>query len=68
MGIPTYKEEPFEWYREMRKSSPVYREGNMIHIFKYKTISRILSDQSLKISESDSGTPSISEITLIGNW
>ncbi len=44
MGIPTYKQEPFEWYREMRKSSPVYREGNMIHIFKYKTISRILSD------------------------
>ena len=44
MGIPTYKEEPFEWYREMRKNSPVYREGNMIHIFKYNTISKILSD------------------------
>ncbi|AGO60399.1 cytochrome P450 [Ferroplasma acidarmanus] len=44
MEIPTYKEEPFEWYREMRKNSPVYREGNMIHIFKYNTISKILSD------------------------
>ncbi len=44
MNIPTYKEEPFEWYREMRKNSPVYREGNMIHIFKYNTISKILSN------------------------
>jgi len=44
MKIPAYKEEPFEWYHEMRKNSPVYREGNAIYIFKYNTISKILSD------------------------
>ncbi len=44
MKIPTYKEEPFEWYHEMRENSPVYREGNTIHIFKYNTISKVLSD------------------------
>ncbi len=44
MHVPTYKEEPFAWYREMRQNSPVFREGNMIHLFKYSDISRILSD------------------------
>ncbi|WP_337860761.1 cytochrome P450 [Ferroplasma sp.] len=44
MHVPTYKEEPFPWYQEMRTNSPVFREGNIIHIFKYNDISRILSD------------------------
>jgi cytochrome P450 len=44
MHIPTYKEEPFEWYRDMRKNSPVFREGNLIHVFRYADIFKILSD------------------------
>ncbi len=44
MNIPTYKEEPFEWYKKMRKENPVYKEGNVIYLFKNRDIISVLSD------------------------
>jgi unspecific monooxygenase len=46
MHIPPYTEEPFDWYRQMRHDSPIAREGNIIHVFRYDDISWILSDHA----------------------
>ena len=44
MHIPGYTEEPFEWYKKMRKESPIIRSGNTVHVFKYRDISEVLSN------------------------
>ncbi len=44
MNIPTYREEPFEWYKKMRNKNPIYKEGNVIYLFKNKDIVNVLSD------------------------
>ena len=44
MDIPDYTDEPFEWYKKMRKESPIIRSGNTIHVFKYMDISEVLSN------------------------
>ncbi len=44
MYIPSYKEEPFEWYKEMRSENPIVRSGNAVYLFKNNDIVKILSD------------------------
>ena len=51
MDIPDYTEEPFEWYKKMRKESPIIRSGNTIHVFKYTDISEVLSNYHVYSSQ-----------------
>ena len=51
MNVPDYTQEPFEWYKKMRQESPVFREGNAIHIFSYKEISEVLSNYRIFSSQ-----------------
>lgn len=44
MYIPGHNEEPFQWYKEMRNSNPVTRDGNNIHVFSYKESRTVLKD------------------------
>ena len=51
MDIPDYTDEPFEWYKKMRKESPIIRSGNTIHVFKYMDISEVLSNYHVYSSQ-----------------
>ena len=51
MDIPDYTDEPFEWYKKMRKESPIIRSGNTIHVFKYTDISEVLSNYHVYSSQ-----------------
>lgn len=44
MYIPSFREEPFQWYREMRQKNPVIRDGTNVHVFKYEECKKIMGD------------------------
>ena len=44
MYIPTYREEPFSWYRKMRRDSPVASDGNLVLVFRYEDCKEILDN------------------------
>ncbi|AAT42670.1 cytochrome P450 [Picrophilus oshimae] len=50
MYIPSYKEEPFEWYKSMR-TQRIVREGNSVHVFKYNDVVTVLSNHNVFSSQ-----------------
>ena len=44
MQIPGFRDEPFEWYRTMRNTSPVVKDGKTVLIFKYDDCKEILGN------------------------
>ncbi len=50
MYIPSYKEEPFEWYKSMRERR-IVRDGNTVHLFKYNDIVSVLSNYNVFSSQ-----------------
>ena len=44
MQIPGFRDEPFEWYRNMRNQSPVAKDGKTVLVFKYDDCKEILGN------------------------
>ena len=44
MQIPDYRDEPFEWYREMRNKAPVVKDGNSVFLFRYDDCKEVLGN------------------------
>jgi len=42
--IPTYREEPFPWYREMRQKNPILYDSGSAYIFTYDLTKQVLED------------------------
>lgn len=44
MYVPGFKDEPFEWYRDMRANSPVVRDGTNVYVFRYSDSKAVLNN------------------------